>query len=658
MKEKSIIPFLKLNPILGILGILTVFWLIISSLSEGSTDFADSLIHYKFARKAFEQPELFLDLWGKPLFTILASPFAQFGYLGAKIFNLIVALLTAWFGYKTAKLINIRYSWLFPVFLLFFPVYAVTLISSLTEIIFGLVLMISVFLFFRKNYIWSAIVISLIPFARTEGFGILAAFAFVFLVNKQFRSLPFLLTGTLFFSLIGWNHHHDFFWVFTKIPYSSGNTVYGSGEIFFYWKDAEWIFGTPLKLLILAGTLTIFYQIVRNVVKDHHLNHSAMNEFLLVWLIFIGYILFQSFIWYKGILAVLGSHRFIACVAPIGALIALRGFDSVVQLLSIKKWLSIMAILLILFFVIKKPFSLYQFPIKPDPKGIVFKEASTWFRNSDFNNRKVFYSDPVLFHFLKLDPYDKTKSEELTPSKIGFEQYVPTGSVIFWDAQFSGNEGQLPDSRILQSTHFSILRSVYPETTFKTLGNRDYVVHLAEKVMPFGSIDFQNSYGEICQHYNYLSDTLIPYIYVDFDGDFAAPQAPLIKVIDEQTKNNAVILNPANPFLLVTEATSVDLPFSNNSLIYIMLNMDAAGFIPSESDFITVLSVYRNNEVILYSESNEDESIASIPGLHDAFFVKNYPSGIKPDDYVKLYFYYTGNKDILVNSMICVYPKK
>jgi len=638
-----------------ILSLLFVFWFSVTYLSEGSIDMADSLIHFKIARQAFKQPEFFLDLWAKPLFTVLCSTFAQFGYMGAKFFNLLIAFITASVGYKLAKRLEIRNAFLYPVFLLFFPIYAITMISSLTEILFGFVMLLAIYFFFENKFIWSAIVISFIPFARTEGFGVLAAFAFVFAINRNFRSIPFLLLGTLFFSLVGWSYYNDFFWTFTKIPYSNaGSTLYGSGNIFFYWKDSEWIFGTPLMLLITAGSFFIFYQIIKTMRKTNPFAiNPAINELLLIWMIFFGFIFFQSFIWYKGIMAVLGSHRFIASIAPVGALIALRGFDSIVRLTSTRKWVAILTSIIILFFVIQKPFILYHFPIKLDPESALFRDASKWLKNSPYSNRKIFYANPFLFHFLEIDPYNKSKSDELTPSTIGFEEYVPLGSIVIWDAHLSANEGKLPESRITHSPHFRLLKSFYPEIPFKVLGDRDYCVHLAEKILPVSSLQFQSLFRRTANYFKIDSTRLKNFLFVDFDGESAPSHQSKIKVIDSQTLDNAVILNSENPFLIITEAKRASLPFANNSDIYFCSSMEAIDFNKDETDFDIVVSVSRDDNNILLVRTSLDDLINPGTGFHDVCFAKNIPDGLRPDDYVKIFLQYRGTKNVFVTNLSC-----
>ena len=45
----------------------------------------DNIWHYYFSKYALTYPDFFLHHWGKPLFIILSTWFAQFGFFGMKV---------------------------------------------------------------------------------------------------------------------------------------------------------------------------------------------------------------------------------------------------------------------------------------------------------------------------------------------------------------------------------------------------------------------------------------------------------------------------------------------------------------------------------------------------------------------------------------------
>src|ERR1041385_266407 len=118
--------------------VLFIYFFILAYLSKGSSGGADAYVHYRIARYAFKYPHLFLDLWGKPIFTIFSSPFAQSGFLGIKIFNILCALASGWFCYLICKKLNLKDSPFVIVFVCFAPMYYLVMISVLTEIVFSL----------------------------------------------------------------------------------------------------------------------------------------------------------------------------------------------------------------------------------------------------------------------------------------------------------------------------------------------------------------------------------------------------------------------------------------------------------------------------------------------------------------------------------------
>ena len=115
----------KKNRILAaiLLGIFAIIILLIAFLSPGIGGEGDSFTHYFIARHAASDPKWLLDLWGRPLFTLLATPFAQFGYSGMKIFSILMALITAWLGYLMADKMKFQHPWLAIPFIILTPLY-------------------------------------------------------------------------------------------------------------------------------------------------------------------------------------------------------------------------------------------------------------------------------------------------------------------------------------------------------------------------------------------------------------------------------------------------------------------------------------------------------------------------------------------------------
>ena len=106
----------------------------------------------------------------------------------------------------------------------------------MTEILFSLVLILSFWLFFKEKYCWAAVVLSFLPFVRSEGIVIFPLFAIALFLNKKYLTVPFLAAGSLFYTLVGYPHFRDWLWVIHQTPYSMGQSIYGSGSLFHFCK--------------------------------------------------------------------------------------------------------------------------------------------------------------------------------------------------------------------------------------------------------------------------------------------------------------------------------------------------------------------------------------------------------------------------------------
>ena len=201
------------NPEYLLLAAVFILLIVLSFLSQGYYGGADNINHYFLSRYSFTYPKLFLNPWGRPLYTILASPFAQFGFRGIKVFNVILGFLSAWLLMKTARELKVSSSWMAVIIVCFSPLYMVMMFTALTEIVFSFVFILSLYLFFSRRYIAAAIVISFLPFARSEGYFIIPILFLGLVLRKQWKAIPFLGAGFLFFSVIGAYQFKDLLWV-------------------------------------------------------------------------------------------------------------------------------------------------------------------------------------------------------------------------------------------------------------------------------------------------------------------------------------------------------------------------------------------------------------------------------------------------------------
>ena len=456
-----------------LLSALLIFFVVIALLSEGVYGGADNYTHYRLARYAFQYPEFFVDHWGKPVYTTLSSVFAQYGFNGAKTFNILAGLFSAYFIFRIAQKLNYRFSLLAIIMLLGMPVYFMVMISSLTEMLFSFFIALSAWLFLNKKYYGFAVAVSLLPFLRTEGFFLIPVFAFALLAEKKYSAIPVLLSGTVFYSIAGSFHYGDLLWVFSQMPYVGGaENLYGSGPLLHFVNSYKEITGLLPALLLTAGLIILIYE---STAKKQANNFLRYEWFILV-LPFIIYLSLHSWLWWQGRGSSLGLTRVMAGVLPLAALLCMKPVNFIYEKLPANKLIRMLPVTALIFFLAREPFIRNPVPYPMAATESLVKEASQWLRQSEYFGKKIYYNDPLFPFFLDLNPFDNKRIREHVPDREHPESGIAKGEIVLWDAHFSPNEGRLPLKTMEESAYFTRVKKFEPAEKFQVLGGHDFAV--------------------------------------------------------------------------------------------------------------------------------------------------------------------------------------
>jgi hypothetical protein len=634
-----------------------ILWIIIAALSEGCPMAGDAYSHYRISRYAFDHPELFLYHWGKPLYTSLSSPFTQMGYFGARLFNVFLAIASAYLVWRCSVILKLNYRPLVILFVLFTPYYALLMLSAMTEILFSFVLILSVFLFFNKNYTASAIVISFLPFARTEGFGFIPLFILALILVKNWKPIPFLFTGTLFFSLIGYFHYHDFFWVFTQMPYSEkGSKIYGSGDFLFYYKEAKLIFGWPLFYLIGIGGIAMIYKLLKDLLRTKRIfENNTVNSFVMIFGIFFGYIFMQSLLWYKGWMGVLGSARFLVSVVPLGCLIALYALNLIPENLFQKRWTKAFLYLIVGYFVIVTPFQLYRFPWKRQNKEVVTKTVADWVKETGLANNKIWYYDPVFFVLLDFDPYDLIEGQEFMVNTINGELRSLPGDVFIWDAHFGPNEGKTTLQRLMNSDQLLHLKKFEPQYPFKVLGGHDYEVHVFQKLgHPLNNQIFAEKMNALVEHSLFDNADNFELVYFNpFSGSYPNELKPHIHIYQEN--NQALILNPKRAYFAVFEEPFSRLIKDKKANFSFSVDVFPENFDFDSDFFYFVVTVKNKKEFLIYRSEILSAQLSDIMKWQTVYHTFEIDCPDCDQELItKLFLWYQGEGSIMIDNPVLI----
>lgn len=475
-----------LLPIILLLAFI-VQVIVIFSFS-GTRDSGDSIQHYLIAHHAFEHPDLLFDHWGKPLFTLLASIPASFGFTGIKFFNCLMVLWSLTNVFLISRKLFPQNHWMPLLILAFMPGLMRLQFSGLTEPLFAAWLSASVLLVLRGKVSWGFVLASFLPFIRTEGFLMLPVFALFLLDSWQSRNgvkslldrkvmvrmigtLSLLTVGTLVYSLVGGIIKGDVTWVFTENPYEHLEN-YGQGNWGHFPKKFIFITGVPSYALwaigMVLGLLTLFWKRAGTFSKptpassdsnssgptyDSNSTSGSAPEnrsfpihscWRLIYGLFIVYFGAHVVFWATGIAHSMGLMRVMISLTPLAALIAARGLHFLISWfpkpLFRNVFLALVCAYITIFPFLPNPASLKVSDFELSPDQVMLNENADLYQELEANDLRVYYAHPYVPVAFGFDPF-------LHPRYMNNlkERTFPKGTMIVWDSWFSVKEAGVPE---------------------------------------------------------------------------------------------------------------------------------------------------------------------------------------------------------------------
>ncbi|MDX2361544.1 MAG: hypothetical protein QNK23_12110 [Crocinitomicaceae bacterium] len=425
--------WIKSYSVYFVLCIYAVLALLTIVSFRGTGDAGDSILHFLFAKSAPDHPELFFNHWAKPVFVFLASPFAQLGFLGMKLFNVLVMMFTILLTYRVAERLELKNSIVTAFVIICSPLVFTLTFSGLTEPLFALFSILGLYLIVKEKLLLSCIVISFLPFIRSEGLIILSVFGLYLLYKKEWKMIPWLIFGHLAYSLAGAYSHGDLFWVITKIPYANAGSPYGSGGLFHFVEQLLYVIGIPIYILFAIGVLTLFWRLIRK--------QFQAELHILVLMGFGVFFVAHSLFWYLGIFNSMGLNRVLIGVIPFIAIISLVGFNTLTEDLLKNKNTPrriVQAVLVVL--VVVFPFTSNPAAIQWDRDLSLSQDQEVAIEAGNYTyyhlgaDHRFIYVHPYLSEILNVDHFDPEQRVELSIEVLNSLQ---TGDVIIWENWFS-----------------------------------------------------------------------------------------------------------------------------------------------------------------------------------------------------------------------------
>jgi hypothetical protein len=634
-----------------LLALITITMVILTLISEGYSGGADNVNHYLLSRFAWQHPLNFFDPWGRPVYTILSFPAAQLGFMSAKLFNVFLGICTAYFSYRIAKRLDIRPSYLVMVFVVFTPMYCVMLPTTLTEIIFSLMLVMAVFFFFRENYIASAIILSFLPFARSEGIIMIPVFILAYLLKRKYKPIPFLLTGFIVLSIAGGYFYKDLFWIINHPAYPIHHPTYKTpGPLLHFYHNLNFIFGGLLKYLFLAGSAWLLFQLY---MKKWSVRCDTFFAILLVFVPFTGYFIFHSLLYWKALGGSIGLIRVLAAVLPLAAIVALMGYQWIVELFFKHPWQKVGIMIITCIALITTCFKIYPFPVELSPEEQLIKKATEWVKSEGYVNNKIYFNDFNVPFFMGLDPKDKTRCaqkwyiNQMDPTP----QWLPDSVIFIWDAHFGPNECGVRLDSLMMNPRYQLLNRFRPPAEQKTFGGFNYEVYIFLSLPRGISADNKAILQLLKKKENGYQKTIYT-SRLDFEQARTREDSILFTRKTASSGTGSLRVSSNKEYGPGFTILCSSLPKGKTNFI---VNVSVAVFpeVPFiENPTSLVISLESNGTSYYYRKFQLAERDLRLKQWNIVNVGAALPGIKSPDDKLKIYFWHEGKKEFLVDNMI------
>ncbi len=417
------VPILIATLIFSALSVLMNLW---------STGFLeeDGRVHYLKARFAFADPTAFADVWGRPVATLLYAPMAAtVGLHGVRATSLLVALLTAAVTWRIAArqgpANGQRHAALAFVFVLAQPLVYFHSFAVLTELPFALLLGVAFGCYQRRWWGAMAAVVSILPAARPEGFGVLLLAAIALIGHRRYGWLLVLPVGLVAWDLLGWHLNGGgdvwYLWLVHNWPYS-GDSLYDRDSVFKFTGLLPALVSPFVFPAMLAG-LWLALRGWRRFFSSDHLARCATLSAVLP----LGVLAVHSVLSATGKMASNGELRYLLTVTPFWAILASRGWGWACDRVDYRRvygsaGLAAMgAVALFLFYP--------TLPLRPQADSLAADRVAAWYRSAGSKTYPhLVAAHPGVPYALDVPLMDSSKS--LVTKR-------PAGTVLVFDPVYS-----------------------------------------------------------------------------------------------------------------------------------------------------------------------------------------------------------------------------
>lgn len=404
----------------------------------------DGGTHFLFARDAWWNHPLLVDVWGRPLFTALYALPARAGYLPAKLLTVSICVVAAWQCWRWAEDEGLARPELAIPFLALQPSVVLLMSETMTEPLFALVLVIALRLRRSGRSGAALIVASLLPLARPEGFFVCLLWGVWSIGDphlgdawwRRVRALPLLLTGVLAWWLAALVITKDPLFILHNWPrnWAPTGAEYGTAPWLDYWRQRYDIISYRLAWLFAIGFIALLVR------------RRLGTATSLVTMLFV----LHSILRHYGMFGSAGYPRYFVCVAPAIALIMLAGWNVVVD--AFHRVLDVVtpraraplrvlayAFAIVLFLVAARNDLYFVDDHDSSRDARAVADADTWLRAHSIAEHSLVWSQAYMCIIRRCDTRHRVWLSGDKSSNLALLAATPPGTLVFWDGETGPN---------------------------------------------------------------------------------------------------------------------------------------------------------------------------------------------------------------------------
>ncbi|MDO8546785.1 MAG: hypothetical protein Q7R68_05435 [Nitrospirales bacterium] len=178
----------------------------------------DAQGHHVISRYAWKHPQLFMDVWNRPLYTVLTALPASFGFRINQLAHIGMAMAGIWLTMRLAQRVGVKRTGLIAPLMLAQPAFLSVSWAPMTEQLFLIVFLGACLLLLDEHPRMAGLVIGLAPLVRPEGLLLVVLWS-VMLFRRGVSAGVMPWFGSLAWVLAGWPVYGDPLWLFDVSPY-------------------------------------------------------------------------------------------------------------------------------------------------------------------------------------------------------------------------------------------------------------------------------------------------------------------------------------------------------------------------------------------------------------------------------------------------------